>query len=87
VVLSILTVNNHSTPPQPWGDWNFKKRTVNTSNGPITGHPAPNVSQVVEFLGVRYARPPVGDLRFAPPMKYEGIEPYVASAWVSIVLT
>ena len=41
--------------------------TVGTSNGPVTGHPAPNSACVIEYLGVPYAKPPVGDLRFAPP--------------------
>lgn len=33
---------------------------VNTTNGPILGHPAPNVSSVVEFLGIPYAQPTYG---------------------------
>ncbi|KAK5995384.1 Para-nitrobenzyl esterase-like protein [Cladobotryum mycophilum] len=53
--------------------------TVSTSNGPVTGHLASNSSCVVEYLGIPYAKPPVGDLRFAPPQKLNGSTPYEAS--------
>ena len=45
---------------------------VKTSNGIIIGHAAPNASQVVEYLGIPYAQPPIGDLRFAAPIAYKG---------------
>lgn len=41
--------------------------TVTTSRGRITGHNAPEAEGVYEFLGVPFAKPPVGELRFAPP--------------------
>ncbi|KAF2097473.1 cholinesterase precursor [Rhizodiscina lignyota] len=44
---------------------------VQTSSGKIKGHAAPNVSGVWEFLGIRYAQPPVGELRFAAPESLE----------------
>jgi len=43
---------------------------VGTSSGLVTGHPAPNASQVSEYLGIPYAQPPVGELRFASPIAY-----------------
>ncbi|KFY03178.1 hypothetical protein O988_01662 [Pseudogymnoascus sp. VKM F-3808] len=43
--------------------------TVTTSRGRITGHKAPQAENVYEFLGVPFAKPPVGELRFAPPAK------------------
>jgi hypothetical protein len=43
--------------------------TVTTSRGRITGHKAPKAEGVYEFLGVPFAKPPVGELRFAPPVK------------------
>lgn len=42
---------------------------VNTTSGLIIGHAAPNRSEVTEFLGIPYALPPVGELRFAPPKR------------------
>lgn len=55
--------------------------TVHTSNGPIIGHVAPNTSCVLEFLGIPYAKPPIGGLRFAPPQRITTVssDPYEAS--------
>ncbi|PNP56595.1 hypothetical protein THARTR1_03291 [Trichoderma harzianum] len=53
--------------------------TVSTSNGPITGHQASNSACVIEYLGVPFAQPPVGDLRFAAPAKIRSKKPYVAA--------
>ncbi|KAI9745016.1 MAG: hypothetical protein M1818_001294 [Claussenomyces sp. TS43310] len=47
-------------------------RIVKTSSGAVVGHAATNHSEVSEYLGVPYAQPPVGDLRFAAPVKYVG---------------
>jgi hypothetical protein len=55
---------------------------VLTTNGKITGHPAPNVRNTVEFLGIPYATPPVGELRFAPPLAPDGDGSFVAAEWV-----
>lgn len=56
---------------------------VSTTNGLIEGHPAENRSDVTEFLGIPYAQPPVGELRFAAPRPYMGKTLYVASKFVS----
>ncbi|KAF4975989.1 hypothetical protein FZEAL_7296 [Fusarium zealandicum] len=55
--------------------------TVDTSNGPITGHLADNSRCVVEYLGVPYAKPPVRELRFAPPQRLSSREPYTAAGF------
>lgn len=47
-------------------------QTVQTSSGPVNGHPSRNDSQVSEYLGIPFAKPPVGDLRFAAPVAYNG---------------
>jgi cholinesterase len=49
---------------------NHVGRLVGTTSGFVTGHPAPNASQVSEYLGIPYAKPPVGALRFAAPVAY-----------------
>lgn len=56
-----------------------------TSSGQIIGHAAFNRSSVGEFLGIKYAVAPVGDLRFAPPRRYKAPagEVYNADNWVS----
>ncbi|KAL0941190.1 carboxylesterase [Colletotrichum truncatum] len=45
---------------------------VETSSGPVEGHAASGADQVSEYLGIPYAQPPVGNLRFQPPAKYTG---------------
>jgi hypothetical protein len=47
-------------------------QTVQTSSGPVEGHPANNDSSVSEYLGIRYAEAPIGNLRFAPPVAFNG---------------
>ncbi|XP_014552299.1 hypothetical protein COCVIDRAFT_110675 [Bipolaris victoriae FI3] len=47
------------------------KSRVETSSGIVVGHPASNKTHVTEFLGIRYAEAPVGELRFAAPKKYQ----------------
>ncbi|KAI0482041.1 carboxylesterase [Xylariaceae sp. FL0804] len=56
--------------------------TVGTTNGEITGHQAPNCSDLIEFLGIPFAQPPTGSLRFEAPVKYAGHGHQIASRWV-----
>ncbi|KAB8338713.1 hypothetical protein FH972_021658 [Carpinus fangiana] len=51
---------------------------VNTTSGRVIGHAAPNATQVSEYLGIPFAQPPVGQLRFAPPLAYSGTEDFHA---------
>ncbi|CAI7634474.1 unnamed protein product [Penicillium crustosum] len=50
----------------------FKVPTVNTTSGMVSGHAASNTTGVSEYLGIPFAAPPVGALRFAPPQPYKG---------------
>lgn len=58
---------------------------VQISNGKFLGHPAPNATQVIEWLGIPYGQAPIGPLRFAAPQKYNGDNSSVidASRYVS----
>lgn len=59
-----------------------RKYEVITANGKVTGHLAPNVRDTVEYLGIPYAQPPVGDLRFAAPVAPQGKRDFIAADWV-----
>ena len=57
--------------PERHSSWTIDQ-TVNTQSGPVRGHAASSASGVSVYLGIPYARLPIGDLRFAPPQKYTG---------------
>jgi carboxylesterase type B len=42
--------------------------TVKTTSGAVAGQPSSWKPEVAEYLGIRYAQPPVGDLRWANPI-------------------
>ncbi|KAL2075539.1 hypothetical protein VTL71DRAFT_482 [Oculimacula yallundae] len=50
-------------------------QTVDTASGPVSGHAAKNNSAVSEYLGIPYGQAPIGNLRFAAPVKFTGKEP------------
>ncbi|KAK3692926.1 carboxylesterase [Podospora appendiculata] len=61
-----------------------KLLTVYTTNGAIKGHVATETGHIVgEYLGIPYAKPPVGDLRFAPPRRFLANNSYEAAAFGS----
>ena len=79
--MQLLATNITFTTAQ-WADWSASTPVV-TSSGAITGHAARNNSDVLEYLGIPYAQPPVGQLRFAPPQPYTSMQPFDASSYVS----
>lgn len=62
-------------------------QAVKTTSGTVVGHPAPNVTDVSEYLGIPYAQAPIGNLRFAPPVGYTSNSTITASAFVRIDTT
>jgi hypothetical protein len=64
---------------------NLVQSQVQTSTGgTVIGHRASNKTSVTEFLGIRYAEAPIGELRFAAPKRYVAPQGTVfeASEWV-----
>jgi hypothetical protein len=57
-------------------------QTVETSSGAVAGHAATYYSEVSEYLGIPYAQAPVGNLRFAAPVKYVGSSMLNGSVYV-----
>jgi hypothetical protein len=45
--------------------------SIKASNELIVGYRASNKTNVFEYLGIPFAQPQVGSLRFAPPEKYQ----------------
>ncbi|KAK0103599.1 hypothetical protein ONS95_005611 [Cadophora gregata] len=50
-------------------------QTVETSSGPVTGHAATKFPEVSVYLGIPFGQAPIGDLRFAAPVKFVGSSP------------
>lgn len=61
-------------------------QTLKTTSGVVTGHAAKNRTEVSEYLGIPFAQPPIGDLRWKAPVKYVGDAPINASKYVSLML-
>jgi hypothetical protein len=58
-------------------------QTVQTTSGPVEGHAASVASGVSEYLGIPYAQPPVGSLRFQPPVRYSAASKIDGKSFVS----
>jgi cholinesterase len=59
-------------------------QAVNTTSGEVTGRPASYIGneQVSEYLGIPYAAPPVGSLRWVAPQPFKANGPIAASKFV-----
>jgi hypothetical protein len=70
------------------GAWQVGQ-TVKTTSGSITGQASSLKNQVSEYLGVPFALPPVGDLRWAAPQpikddsKTINATKYVSDMWLA----
>ena len=60
-------------------------QAVRTTSGSIVGRPASSRTDVSEYLGIPFAKPPVGDLRFAAPQAYVSSGTFNATAFVRII--
>lgn len=56
---------------------------VSTTSGLIDGHASSWQLEVSEYLGIPFAQPPIGSLRFAAPQTYQGYGRIVADHYVS----
>lgn len=77
-------VNLNPSKQSPKDEWKIGQ-IVKTSSGQIQGHASSAVPTISEYLGIRYAKAPVGDLRFAAPeeYRYEGKKVFTADHFVS----
>ncbi|KIW25231.1 uncharacterized protein PV07_08427 [Cladophialophora immunda] len=53
--------------------------SINTTSGRYIGSPSKTHPDVLEYIGIRYALPPVKDLRFAPPVAFVSNQVFNAS--------
>jgi cholinesterase len=59
-------------------------QTVQTSSGSVQGHAASNATGVSEYLGIPYAQPPVGELRWAAPQNFTGTSTINGTNFVTV---
>jgi len=65
------------------GNWTVGQ-IVDTSSGSVTGHAASVNTEVSEYLGIPFAIPPVGDLRWTAPQAYNGTSAINGTDFVSL---
>jgi cholinesterase len=91
IILLVLYLANTMTDAQvqslsPKRDGWSVGQSVHTSSGTVRGRAAPNATEVSVYLGIPYAKPPIGNLRFAPPQKYESDNGIDATDFISPVV-
>jgi Carboxylesterase family len=59
---------------------------VETTSGVVLGHASKNRTQVSEYLGIPFAKPPIGNLRWAAPERFYGTGSINATAYVSPIV-
>lgn len=78
ILLIADSCGREDAPFNPQPDRARRLVVVRTTHGPVAGFRAKNRLNI--FLGIPYAQPPVGRLRFAPPQPAEPWD-YVRPAW------
>ncbi|CZT01075.1 related to acetylcholinesterase precursor [Rhynchosporium agropyri] len=72
--------NASSTEDNKSSNWTIGQ-IVETASGPVAGHAAENNKAVSEYLGIPYGQAPIGNLRFAAPVKFTGKEKLSGAAF------
>lgn len=90
--MQVFTIFSALSVPLAWASPQLHRKHVDftvgqiveTSSGPVAGHGAANHSEVSEYLGIPFGQAPVGDLRFAAPVKYTGSSMLNGSIFVGL---
>ncbi|KAF4924262.1 Cholinesterase [Colletotrichum viniferum] len=70
--VAVALASTSFVAPQPIrGNWTVGQ-AVKTTSGRVFGHAPSKADQVSAYLGIPYAVPPIGALRFQPPIAYNG---------------
>jgi hypothetical protein len=72
-----------ASPTQPW----IPGQEVQTSSGKVKGQPAtrPGFSAVSQYVGIPYAEPPLGPLRWMPPKPFKSTGSIDGTKWVCTI--
>jgi len=62
-------------------------QTVGTTSGAVEGHAASQAVEVSEYLGIPFAQPPTGSLRFQPPVAFNASSTINGTDFVSAQLS
>jgi cholinesterase len=82
VLILVIVFETEGRQPAERTAWNVGQ-TIKTTSGAVTGHAAKEKTQVSEYLGIPFAKPPIGELRWAAPVKFSGSGNINASQYVS----